>query len=47
MEGARPDIQLRNYTAKQVARFLEDDRLTDAAEAIAERFSEVMNGAPK
>lgn len=34
----RPDITLRDYSAEEVARFLEKDRLTPEAEALMRRM---------
>ncbi len=34
----RPDVNLRDYSAAEIAAFLRDDRLDDEARAVAERF---------
>ncbi|MCX6020162.1 MAG: helix-turn-helix domain-containing protein [Chloroflexi bacterium] len=34
----RPDLRLREYTAEEIAGFLEDDRLDDETREIADRF---------
>src|ERR1035437_7004440 len=35
----RSDLSLREYTGEQIAGFLQDDKLDDEAQAIADRFS--------
>lgn len=34
----RPDIELRDYSADEIAAFLRDDRLDEDARVVAERF---------
>jgi excisionase family DNA binding protein len=36
----RPDITLRDYTAGELDRFVEEDQLDEAARQIAERFAQ-------